>query len=101
MKAQQEMEQAEKREEEKARLRLAASKANLAKVRKEIALTKDTVKEGYIYVQPSDSVTWKRRYFVLSKDVMKFYRDEKASWNVCKDFTYILFCLESEAPGTS
>jgi len=58
-------------------MRRAASKANLAKIKKQHALTKDTVKEGYIYVQPSDSVAWKRRYFVLSKVSMRFYRDDK------------------------
>jgi len=73
------MEIAEKQEKENTRMRHAASKANLTKVRKEHGLSKDTTKEGFVYVQPSDSVTWKRRYFELSKEAMKFYRDEKAS----------------------
>jgi hypothetical protein len=77
--AQREVEQTEKLEAERFKMRRAASKANLAKIRKQQALTKESVKEGYVYVQPSDSVTWKHRYFVLSKQGIDFYRDNKVS----------------------
>lgn len=89
---QNEREQAVKQEAEKNRLRRAASKANIAKVRKEHALSKETAKEGFVYVQPNDSVTWKRRFFELSKGGMRFYRDEKVR-NIFYIFWIVLIVL--------
>lgn len=71
-----------RREAEEQDVKKAAVKANLANVHRQLTKGRDmkgVVQADYISVQPPDSISWKRRYYELTKNSLTLYKDDKVS----------------------